>query len=342
MSEIVVVTGGAGFIGSHFVEAVFDALPGAEIRILDKLTYAGDLANIPDRCMATDRVKFFHGDVCDPFIVDDCLRDATHIVNFAAETHVTRSISDSSKFVQSDVIGAQVLLTAASRAATKPRFVQISTSEVYGTAESQLMSESHPLNPTSPYAAAKAGADRLAYSYWRTYDLPVVIVRPFNNFGPRQHLEKVIPRFVTSAIEGLPLKVHGEGESRRDFVLVADTCQAVLGLMLAPDHRVVGRAFNVGTGTDISIRQLAEAIVALSGRGALRIESSADRPGQVIRHTADASAVEDVIGWRPSTDIYRGLAEVFAWYADNEAWWRRRWESREVPIRLADGRTVEH
>ena len=224
------VTGGAGFIGSNFVHHLFHKYPDYRILVLDLLTYAGSVDNLPTDfhdASSSGRIEFWYGDVRNASLVDNLVRRADVVVHFAAETHVTRSIFDNHHFFETDVLGTQVISNAVLRAENVDRFIHISTSEVYGTADSSLMDEQHPLMPLSPYAAAKAGADRLVYSYWATYQLPATIVRPFNNFGPRQHLEKAVPRFVTSCLLDEPLRVHGDGSAARDWIYVQDTCEAI-------------------------------------------------------------------------------------------------------------------
>ena len=224
------VTGGAGFIGSNFVHHLFHKYPDYRILVLDLLTYAGSVDNLPTDfhdASSSGRIEFWYGDVRNASLVDNLVRRADVVVHFAAETHVTRSIFDNHHFFETDVLGTQVISNAVLRAEKVDRFIHISTSEVYGTADSSLMDEQHPLMPLSPYAAAKAGADRLVYSYWATYQLPATIVRPFNNFGPRQHLEKAVPRFVTSCLLDEPMRVHGDGSAARDWIYVQDTCEAI-------------------------------------------------------------------------------------------------------------------
>ena len=255
MKETILVTGGAGFIGSNFVHHVMQHMPEARVIVLDALTYAGSIENLPEASLREEdeRVLFRYGNVMNADLVDALIAESTYVVHFAAETHVTRSIYDNKQFFETDVLGTQVIANAVLRHRnTIKRFVHISTSEVYGTAVTPLMDEDHPLNPMSPYASAKCGADRLVYSYWQTYDLPITIIRPFNNFGPRQHLEKAVPRFITSAILGEPLTVHGDGSAARDFVFVEDVCRAVLAVLNAPSEKVSRRFPNFRTLQSLS------------------------------------------------------------------------------------------
>jgi dTDP-glucose 4,6-dehydratase len=342
MTRNILVTGGAGFIGSNFVHHLYARYPDYRIRVLDALTYAGDVANLPPNGQSEGRIEFVYGDVRNGELVNALVADADVVVHFAAESHVTRSIYDNRLFFETDVLGTQSVASAVTRYMNRvERFIHISTSEVYGSAVSEKMDEQHPLDPRSPYAAAKAGADRLVYSYWATYGLPAVIVRPFNNFGPRQHLEKLIPRFVTSCILKEPLTVHGDGAAARDFIFVEDHCEALMALVDAPREKVIGEVFNVGSGVHRSINEIARAVCEVMGvdPGHVRI---GDRPGQVFRHTCDAAKLERVTGFRPKTSFEQGLARTAAWYRENEAWWRAQMWMRHIPIVLPSGQKELH
>src|SRR3989441_5957489 len=250
MSKRVLVTGGAGFISSNFIRHLLAATP-YEVVSLDALTYAGNLDNLRG-VSANERYSFVHGDVRDPDLVRDVVSEVDVIVNAAAESHVEKSIAEGAReFVTTNVEGTQILLDAI-RETPVERFILISSSEVYGTAERAPMDEEHPLNPRSPYAATKAGADRLAYSYWTTYALPIVIVRPFNNYGPRQHPEKVVPRFITQALQDRPLTIHGDGHASRDWLYVDDDAEAIEAVIAAPLENVAGGVLNVAARGDIS------------------------------------------------------------------------------------------
>src|ERR687891_2402323 len=259
MRKRVLVTGGAGFIPSNFIRHLLAHTP-YEVVSLDALTYAGNLENLAD-VLGHERLSFLHGDIRDADLVRAVVAEVDVIVNAAAESHVEKSIEEgASEFVTTNVLGTQVLLDAI-RDVPVDRFILISSSEVYGTAESAPMDEEHPLNPRSPYAATKAGADRLAYSYWVTYGLPIVIVRPFNNYGPRQHPQKVIPRFVTQALQDLPLTIHGDGHASRDWLYVDDDAEAIEAIIAAPLDDVAGEVLNVATGVDISVNEIADAVL---------------------------------------------------------------------------------
>ena len=320
MSRRVLVTGGAGFIPSNFIRHLLAHTP-YEVVSLDALTYAGNVENLAD-VMSHERLSFVHGDIRDSELVRDVVEHVDVIVNAAAESHVEKSIRDGgSEFVRTNVEGTQILLDAI-RDAPVERFILISSSEVYGTAETAPMDEEHPLKPRSPYAATKAGADRLAYSYWTTYELPIVIVRPFNNYGPRQHPEKVIPRFITQALRDEPLTVHGDGHASRDWLYVDDDAEAIEAVIEAPLDAVVGEVLNLATGVDISINEIADRVLDAVGKDdTLKLHVS-ERPGQVDRHIGSTEKAARLVGWRARTAFDDGLSRTVAWYRDNEAWWR--------------------
>jgi dTDP-glucose 4,6-dehydratase len=316
----VLVTGGAGFISSNFIRHLLAKTP-YEVVSLDALTYAGNLENLND-VMSHERLSFVHGDIRDAELVRDVVSECDVIVNAAAESHVEKSIEHgASEFVTTNVEGTQILLDAV-RAAPVERFILISSSEVYGTAETAPMDEDHPLNPRSPYAATKAGADRLAYSYFVTYGLPVVIVRPFNNYGPRQHPEKVIPRFITQALCDEPLTVHGDGHASRDWLYVDDDAEAIEAVIAAPLDAVAGEVLNVATGVDISVAEIAERVLDAVGKPASLKAFVTERPGQVDRHIGSTEKMERLTGWRSRVTFDDGLARTISWYRENEGWWR--------------------
>jgi dTDP-glucose 4,6-dehydratase len=322
------VTGGAGFIPSAFIRHLL-ASTSHEVVSLDALTYAGNLENLAD-VMAHERLSFVHGDIRDAALVRELVANVDVIVNAAAESHVEKSIAEGgSEFVTTNVEGTQILLDAI-RATPVERFILISSSEVYGTAERDPMDEDHPLNPRSPYAGTKAGADRLAYSYWATYGLPIAIVRPFNNYGPRQHPEKVIPRFITQALCDEPVTIHGDGRASRDWLYVDDDAEAIEAIIEAPIERVSGEVLNVATGVDISVLDIAELVLSLLGKPAsLRVHVD-ERPGQVRRHIGSTDKIAELCGWRARTSFEEGLARTVAWYRDNEPWWRGILANRET------------
>jgi len=313
------VTGGAGFIPSNFVRHILQATP-YEVVSLDALTYAGSMDNLA-AVSSHERHTFVHGDIRDPDLVREVVAEVDVIVNAAAESHVAKSIDEgASEFVTTNVEGTQILLDTI-REQPIERFILFSSSEVYGTALHDPMDEDHPLNPRSPYAATKAGADRLAYSYYVTYGLPVVIVRPFNNYGPRQHPEKVIPRFITQALSDEPLTIHGDGHASRDFLYVDDDAEAIEAI-IAADDSVVGEVINVATGVDVPVTEIASKVLELLGKPGSLTVNVGERPGQVDRHIGSTEKAERLLGWRARTSFEDGLERTISWYRDNEAWWR--------------------
>jgi dTDP-glucose 4,6-dehydratase len=320
VSKRVLVTGGAGFIAANFIRHLLQATP-YDVVSLDALTYAGNVENLAD-VMSHERLSFVHGDVRDEVLVRDVVENVDVIVNAAAESHVEKSIRDgASEFVTTNVEGTQILLDAI-REHPVERLILISSSEVYGTAERDPMDEEHPLNPRSPYAATKAGADRLAYSYFVTYGLPVVIVRPFNNYGPRQHPEKVVPRFITQALRDEPLTIHGDGHASRDWLFVDDDAEAIATLIDAPVADVAGEVVNVATGVDLTVEEIADRVLAALDKPASLKMHIGERPGQVDRHIGSTDKLARLTGWRARTSFDEGLARTVAWYRENEAWWR--------------------
>ena len=339
------VTGGAGFIGSNFVQHLFCKYPDYRILVLDLLTYAGSVDNLPTDfhgANSSGRIEFWYGDVRNASLVDNLVRRADVVVHFAAETHVTRSIFDNHHFFETDVLGTQVISNAVLRAENVERFIHISTSEVYGTAEAALMDEQHPLMPLSPYAAAKAGADRLVYSYWATYQLPAVILRPFNNYGSRQHLEKAVPRFITSCLLNETLRVHGDGSAARDWIYVQDTCEAVDLAAHCDRNLVIGEVLNLGTGVSLSVGDIAREVVKQMGKSEGLITSVGDRPGQVFRHTADASKAKRLLGWQPTVNFEEGLAKTIEWYRTHRDVWQKQLWMRDIPITTRAGKRELH
>jgi dTDP-glucose 4,6-dehydratase len=324
----ILVTGGAGFISSNFIRHLLAKTP-YEVVSLDALTYAGNVENLSD-VLSHERLSFVHGDIRDAELVRDVVAECDVIVNAAAESHVEKSIEDgASEFVTTNVEGTQILLDAI-RDAPVDRFILISSSEVYGTAERAPMDEAHPLNPRSPYAATKAGADRLAYSYFVTYGLPIVIVRPFNNYGPRQHPEKVIPRFITQALRDEQLTIHGDGHASRDWLYVDDDAEAIEAVIAAPLDAVAGEVLNVATGVDISVADIADSVLDALGKPPSLKAFVTERPGQVDRHIGSTDKVARLTGWRARTSFEEGLTRTISWYRDNEVWWRGILQSDET------------
>ena len=318
MSSVnVLVTGGAGFIGSNFVRSALGRHPDWHVTTLDKLTYAGRSENLHD-VMDHPRHTFVHGDILDGATSGPLVERAEVVVHFAAETHVDRSILAAGDFIRTDVEGTFVLLEAARRARSLRRFIQISTDEVYGSVASGASRETDELRPRNPYAASKAGADRLAYSYWATYDVPVIVTRASNNYGPYQFPEKVIPLFVTNAIDDIPVPLYGDGRNVRDWLHAEDHCRA---LDLLIDAGASGEVYNIGGGNEVMNVDLTHRILSHLGRPASLITPVADRPGHDRRYCLDTSKLRG-LGWTPQVPFERGLGDIIDWYAANEWWWR--------------------
>ena len=315
----ILVTGGAGFISSNMIRYLLEET-AHEVVTMDVLTYAGNLANLAD-VLEHERLRFIHGDIRDLGDVTAALEGVDVIVNAAAESHVSKSIEQGgSEFVTTNVVGTQVLLDAM-RERPIERFILISSSEVYGTAESDPMSEDHPLNPRSPYAGTKAGGDRLAFSYWCTYGLPITIIRPFNNYGPFQHPEKVIPRFIIQALTDRPLTIHVNGVASRDWLHVFDTAEAITAACEVPLDAIVGETINVATGVDESVEEIADAILAILGKPSSLKHHITDRPVQVDRHIGSTDRALELLGWRSSIPFSDGLERTVRWYQANPDWW---------------------
>lgn len=341
--KTVLVTGGAGFIGSNFIEYWTNNYPDDRVIVLDALTYAGNPDNFPEHIKASDRFEFWYGNVTNEELVNDLVSKSDIVVHFAAESHVARSIFDNKIFYITDVIGTQTMANAVLKHyKTVERFIHISTSEVYGTALSNPMTEEHQLNPMSPYASAKAGADRLVYSYWATYDIPAVIIRPFNQYGPKQHLEKVIPRFITSALKNEPLTVHGDGSAMRDWLYVDDTCKRLDLIINAPLEKIKGQVFNIGSGHDLDVLSIAKKILKATGRDENLITRIGDRPGQVQHHISSTDKAEKILGIKPGRSFEEGLNQTIEWYKNNEEWWRRIEWMKNIKIMSKSGQMELH
>jgi dTDP-glucose 4,6-dehydratase len=313
----VLVTGGAGFIGSNFVRWAHRAHPDWHITTLDKLTYAGRMENLAE-VMDSPRHRFVKGDIADAAVAAPLVHESELVVHFAAETHVDRSIQSAADFLTTDVIGTFILLEAARVAPKLRKFVQISTDEVYGSVPEGASRETDELRPRNPYSASKAGADRLAYSYWATYNVPVIITRASNNYGPHQFPEKVIPLFVTNAIDSIPLPLYGDGLNVRDWLHVDDHCRAI---DLAIDRGKDGEVYNIGGGNEVKNVDLTHTILKLTDRPATLIRPVADRPGHDRRYALDTSKLRQ-LGWAPEVLFEAGLKATVEWYRENEWWWR--------------------
>jgi dTDP-glucose 4,6-dehydratase len=310
------VTGGAGFIGSNFVRHVLAAHPDDSIVNLDKLTYAGNLENLRD-VESNPRYRFVKGDIGDAPVVREAMQGVDAVVHFAAETHVDRSNRGADDFLRTNVMGTFTLLEAA-RELRVGRFLAVSTDEVYGSLATGAARESDPLNPSNPYSASKAAADLLARAYWTTHRLPVLITRSSNNFGPYQYPEKVIPLFVTNALEDRALPLYGDGRNVRDWLYVLDNCAAIdLVLRRGAD----GEIYNVGGAAEVENVTLTRRILALLGKPESLITPVADRPGHDRRYALDSGKVR-ALGWAPAATFDVALAATVQWYRTHEAWWK--------------------
>jgi dTDP-glucose 4,6-dehydratase len=310
------VTGGAGFIGSNFIRWVLAAHPDDTVVNLDKLTYAGNLASLAD-VERDPRYSFVQGDICDGALVRDVMQGVDAVVNFAAASHVDRSLIEPDEFIRTDVFGVFTLLDAV-RELRIGRLLHISTDEVYGSIARGAAAEDDPVRPTNPYSASKAGGDLLARAYWQTHRVPVVITRSSNNFGPYQYPEKVIPLFITNAIDEEPLPLYGDGRNVRDWLYVLDNC-AALDLVLRRGRD--GEVYNIGGGHEVENIALTRDILKLTGRPERLIRAVADRPGHDRRYAVDCTKVSQ-LGWAPRHPFAAALEATVAWYRAHEAWWR--------------------
>jgi dTDP-glucose 4,6-dehydratase len=347
------ITGGAGFIGSNFVKHIFKKYPGYKIFVLDKLTYAGNLDNLreflnPDNLylrkdyrtsyshhpieslwsgvttrfiekkLLADRLLFIQGDICDSQLVERIMPGADVVVNFAAQSHVDRSILEPGSFVTTDVYGTYVLLEAA-RKHKISRLIQVSSDETYGSIEKGSFKETDPLNPSSPYAASKAAADLLVKSYYVTYDLPVIITRSSNNFGPYQHPEKLIPLFITNAVDDTYLPLYGDGMNVRDWLYVIDNCSAI-DLVLHKGRP--GETYNIGADNERANIEITRMILKLLAKSESLIKRVQDRPGHDRRYALNCSKIRK-LGWKASYDFEEVMKRTVHWYINNEDWWRK-------------------
>lgn len=312
------ITGGAGFMGSNFIRYLLDNYPEAEIVNFDKLTYAGNLENLKD-VKDNSRYEFVRGDIADAKAVAEVMeRGIEVVINFAAETHVDRSILGPRDFIMTDVLGTYTLLEAARNKEIK-RYVQISTDEVFGSVEEGEFSEQSPFEPNSPYSASKAGGDHMVRAYWKTYGLPTIVTHSCNFYGPYQYPEKLIPLFITNLLEGKKVPVYGNGQNVREWIFVSDYCRALDTIL---DRGEDGEVYNIGTAYRKTNLELTQLVLELMGLNEDSIEYVPDRPGHDLRYAVNSEKLRQ-LGWAPELDFEQGLKETVDWYKENESWWKR-------------------
>ncbi len=321
------ITGGAGFIGSNFVHYLFQHKKDIHVTVLDKLTYCGNLENLKEFNKRND-FTFIQGDICDASVVEKAVEGVDIVVNFAAESAVDRSIDKPESFLQTDIIGVYTLLEAARQRPLK-RFIQISTDEVYGEIEEGSFAETDETRPRNPYAASKLGGERLAYSYYATYGLPVIITRASNNFGPRTYPEKIIPLFITNLLEGRKVPVYGEGKQIRNWIFVEDHCR---GIDCVIEKGMDGEVYNIGGEAELTNLELTKKILELMGKDETFIQFVKDRPGHDFRYSLDSSKLK-ALGWSIQYPLEEGLQKTIEWYTNNRSWWeplRQKMDQRYI------------
>ncbi len=311
------ITGGAGFIGSNFVHYLYAHSKDIHVRVLDKLTYSGNPENLKEFQGRKD-FEFIKGDICDDTIVKKAMEGVDYVVNFAAEVAVDRSIDDPQSFLKTDIFGVYALLSAARQRKHLRKFIQISTDEVYGQILEGSFNEDSTLNPRNPYSASKLGGERLAYSFFQTYGLPVVITRASNTYGPRAYLEKIIALFITNLIDDRKIPVYGAGKQVRDWLFVNDHCRAI-DLIVKKGR--LGEVYNIGGEQECTNLELTDHILRIMKKDQSYIEFVQDRPGHDFRYSLDCSKLKN-LGWRPEYDLQKGLMETVQWYKKNEDWWQ--------------------
>jgi dTDP-glucose 4,6-dehydratase len=317
--KTLLVTGGAGFIGSNFIRYMVRKYNGYKIINLDKLTYAGNLENLKD-VEDIKNYRFIKGDICDRDLVEDIFSNnkIDAVINFAAESHVDRSITDPGVFIQTDVYGVFVLLEAATKYKSK-LFLQISTDEVYGSIEKGSFTEDDILAPNSPYSASKTGAEMIVRSFFKTYQTPILVTRTSNNFGPYQYPEKIIPLFVTNLIDGKKVPLYGDGMNVRDWIYVSDNC---IALDMVLHKGKIGEVYNIGAGNEKPNVWITKKILEILEKPETMIKPVADRLGHDRRYSVDCSKIEKELGWKPEVDFEEALHKTVHWYINNEKWWR--------------------
>jgi len=313
------ITGGCGFIGSNFIRYLLNKDPDSTVINLDKLTYAGNQKNLRD-IENDSRYHFVHGDICDESIVNEIFltQKPDIVINFAAESHVDRSIGKPDDFIKTDVFGVFVLLEASKKYGVD-FFIQISTDEVYGSIDNGYFQETDPLMPSSPYSASKAGGERLAFSYFVTYNLPVIITRASNNFGPYQYPEKLMPLFITNALEDKSLPLYGDGKNIRDWLFVEDHCEALLYLIR---KGTIGETYNIGSGNEMQNIEITNLILKYLEKPSSLIKPVRDRLGHDRRYALDCTKLHS-LGWRPAVNFNKGVRTTIEWYKSNEEWWKK-------------------
>jgi dTDP-glucose 4,6-dehydratase len=316
----ILVTGGAGFIGSNFIHLFLESakFKESQLFILDAMTYAGNEKTLKE-LLIDERIKFIKGNICDSELVGNLTKEVDVVVNFAAESHVDRSIASPNEFIESNILGTHNLLFYSMKNNVK-KFIQVSTDEVYGSIEHGSWDETKPLEPNSPYSASKASADLVARSYFQTYHFPVIITRCSNNFGPYQNLEKFIPKSITSALNGNPIEIYGNGTNIRDWIHVSDHCRALLLLI---DVGIAGEVYNIGSGNELSNLDLAQKILSLMNLPEANLKFITDRKGHDQRYSVNYSKIEK-LGFQPVKDFNRLLSETIVWYKSNPNWWSQQ------------------
>lgn len=313
----ILVTGGCGFIGSNFVHHLLEKEPVTEIVNLDKLTYAGKKESLED-VESNPNYSFVQGDICNPKDVEKAMQGCNSVVNFAAETHVDRSIENADDFTKTNFVGVKVLCDEAKKQGIE-KFIQISTDEVYGQIAEGSFKETDRLNPRNPYSAAKAAGELLAMSYYTTFNLPVTVTRSSNNYGPFQFPEKVIPLFITNLLRGKKVPLYGEGKNIRDWLYVMDNCEAIAAIL---EKGKAGQIYNIGGDHEMQNIELTKAILAELGKGEEMIQRVEDRLGHDLRYSLDSTKLKNEVGWEPKTNFEEGLKKTVQWYKDNEKWWK--------------------
>ncbi len=312
----ILVTGGAGFIGSNFIHYMLNTYPDYEIINFDKLTYAGNLNNLKD-IEDNPRYTFIKGDICDPIAVSEAVKGVDVVINFAAESHVDRSITSAKEFITTNIMGTEVLLEAV-RDFSTPKYIQVSTDEVYGSTEIGSFKETGLLTPSSPYSASKASADLLCQAHYTTFGTPIIITRSSNNFGPYQYPEKLIPLFVTNLLEDIPIPVYGDGMNIRDWCFVEDNCRGIDAVL---HQGQVGEVYNIGAGNEKTNLTITETILSRLNKPKSLIQFVEDRLGHDRRYSIETSKVA-ALGWKPRYDFDTAIAITIDWYKNNEWWWR--------------------